>query len=229
MPTKIAFTKDQIKDIIWMFSVNYKARYIAKKYSCSHQTILKLLRRNNIDASKQYLYVLESQHIYCKHCDTVKHLDEFNANTNSKFGKQTICRDCQSKVHKKYDYDRRNKECIRAYERNRYKTDISYRLKITLRSRLSHALNGRTKSASTLTLLGCSIEELKQHLQQTALKNGYKDFDIESYSGLDYHIDHIKPCSSFNLEDEDEQRKCFHWSNLQILTAVSNLSKGRKS
>jgi len=221
---KITFTQEQIEDIIWMFSVNYKPLYIAKKYKCSRETIRKLLINNDIDISKQYLYVLRSQHIYCKHCNTVKSLDEFNAQTLSKFGKQTKCRDCH-KVRNKYGNDRRNKERIRAYEYNRRKTNTAYRLCHNLRNRILAALSSNTKSASTKELLGCSIDELKTHLQSTALKNGYKDFDIETYSGKEYHIDHIKPCSSFNLEDPEEQRKCFHWSNLQILTAKDNLMK----
>ena len=40
-----------------------------------------------------------------------------------------------------------------------------------------------------------------------------------------WHIDHIKPCSSFNLLIEDEHHKCFHYSNLQPLWAKDNLSK----
>jgi len=226
--SKLTFTQEQIKDIIYMYSINYRTSMIADKYNCSRITIFKILNRNGINTSKQYLYVLESQQLYCKYCDTVKSLDEFHARTKSKYGKRTICRNCQSKVHKKYGNYRRNKERNRIYQHNRYKTDISYRLKMNLRSRIRNALNGKNKSASTIELLGCTIEELKQHLQSTALKNGYKDFDIESYSGLDYHIDHIKPCSSFNLEDEEEQRKCFHHTNLQILTATTNLKKGDK-
>jgi hypothetical protein len=43
-----------------------------------------------------------------------------------------------------------------------------------------------------------------------------------------WHIDHIKPCCSFNLSKSEEQRKCFHYSNLQPLWAKENLSKGKK-
>jgi len=224
----ITFTQEQIEDIIWMYSVKYKPSYIANKYECSAPTIRKLLNTNNIDTSKQHIYVLKSQHMYCKHCDTVKSLDEFNAHTWSKFGKQTKCKKCQSKVWKKYGNDRRNKEYYRIYQYNRYKTNTAYRLKRNLRSRIGNVLAGKNKSASTLTLLGCSIEELKTHLQRTAILNGYKDFDINNYSGQDYHIDHIKPCSSFDLLNPEEQRKCFHYSNLQILTAEENLSKSNK-
>jgi hypothetical protein len=44
----------------------------------------------------------------------------------------------------------------------------------------------------------------------------------------DWHIDHIKPCASFNLLDEEEKKKCFHYTNLQLLWASENLSKGYK-
>lgn len=64
-----------------------------------------------------------------------------------------------------------------------------------------------------------------KHLQKTAIDNGYTDFDICNYDGNEYHIDHIIPCSSFDLTDPEEQKKCFHWTNLQILSAFDNMSK----
>ena len=42
------------------------------------------------------------------------------------------------------------------------------------------------------------------------------------------HIDHIRPCASFDLTDPVEQRKCFHFSNLQPLWAYDNHVKGDK-
>jgi hypothetical protein len=43
-----------------------------------------------------------------------------------------------------------------------------------------------------------------------------------------WHIDHIVPCASFNLMDVDEQKRCFHYTNLQALWAKANISKGAK-
>ncbi len=42
------------------------------------------------------------------------------------------------------------------------------------------------------------------------------------------HIDHIKPCAEFDLNNPEEQKKCFHFSNLQPLWAEENISKGAK-
>jgi hypothetical protein len=41
-------------------------------------------------------------------------------------------------------------------------------------------------------------------------------------------IDHIKPCAAFDLTDPAQQKECFHFSNLQLLWAEDNLSKGAK-
>jgi hypothetical protein len=44
-----------------------------------------------------------------------------------------------------------------------------------------------------------------------------------------WHIDHIRPCASFDLKDPIEQAKCFNYTNLQPLWAKENLSKGAKN
>ena len=43
-----------------------------------------------------------------------------------------------------------------------------------------------------------------------------------------WHIDHIKPCDSFDLSNEEDQKKCFHYTNMQPLWALENLSKSNK-
>jgi hypothetical protein len=43
-----------------------------------------------------------------------------------------------------------------------------------------------------------------------------------------WHIDHIRPCSSFDLSDTEQQKICFNYKNLQPLWAEDNLRKGAK-
>ena len=46
--------------------------------------------------------------------------------------------------------------------------------------------------------------------------------------GTYWHIDHIKPCASFDLTNNDALHMCYNWSNLRPLSALENLSKGDK-
>lgn len=102
--------------------------------------------------------------------------------------------------------------------------DLDFRMKDVLRKRMRNALLGLTKTSRTMDLLGCSLEELKQHLEM-AFREG---MSWENYGKFGWHIDHIIPCSSFNLSDPEEQKKCFHFTNLQPLWAKENWSKGSK-
>ena len=40
-----------------------------------------------------------------------------------------------------------------------------------------------------------------------------------------WHVDHIKPCSSFDLAQRDQQLICFHYTNLQPLWSADNARK----
>lgn len=108
---------------------------------------------------------------------------------------------------------------------DKYAADFGYRLECCLRSRLLIALrvSESSKSARTKELCGCSIEQLKEHLQ-SQFKPG---MTCENYGPV-WHIDHIKPCAKFDLTDPEQQRICFHWTNLQPLFAAENISKGAK-
>lgn len=47
--------------------------------------------------------------------------------------------------------------------------------------------------------------------------------------GKVWHVDHMVPCTSFDLSNPEEQRRCFHFTNLQPLFASENISKGNKN
>jgi hypothetical protein len=122
----------------------------------------------------------------------------------------------------KLNYKKNNRNKINDYVRNRYQNDKEFKLKMLLRHRIFMALKGKVKSKKTADLLGCTIEQLWVHLEKS-FKNG-----MTRDNHGKWHVDHIIPCSSFDLTNPEEQAKCFHYSNLQALWAKENLSKNNK-
>jgi hypothetical protein len=120
----------------------------------------------------------------------------------------------------------RSAERRKVYNRNRWKNDPAYRLVQNLRRRVRSALKGiGAKSDTTMNLIGCTGEELKAHIE-SQFKEG---MTWDDYGVHGFHIDHIKPCASFDLTDPEQQKECFHYTNLQPLWAKDNLSKGDKT
>jgi len=106
--------------------------------------------------------------------------------------------------------------------RNRRKNDNIFRLIGNLRTRVWGVLKKNYKSTNTLKLLGCSIKQLKSHLEiQFTCGMSWKNYGK-------WHVDHIRPCSSFDLSKSSEQLECFHYTNLQPLWAEDNLIKNDK-
>jgi len=119
------------------------------------------------------------------------------------------------------NYRIHNKE-RREHQKNRLKSDISFRLRHNLRVRIHDVIKYNYKSASTMQLIGCSIEKLKEHLQrQFRLGMTWNNYG-------QWEIDHIKPCIFFDLSKLEEQNKCFNYKNLQPLWMKENRSKSSK-
>ena len=68
-------------------------------------------------------------------------------------------------------------------------------------------------------MLGCTIEEFRDHLESQLTEGMSWDNRNE------WHIDHIIPCAAFDLEDAEQQKVCFNYRNLQPLWAADNLKK----
>lgn len=73
-------------------------------------------------------------------------------------------------------------------------------------------------------MLGCTLDQFKRHIENLWLDG----MSWENYGKLGWHLDHIIPCASFDLTDPQQQKKCFHYSNIQPLWAIDNWSKGCK-
>jgi hypothetical protein len=93
-----------------------------------------------------------------------------------------------------------------------------------LRGRIYVALKRGVKSKPTMELLGCTIDQFKRHFESLFTVG----MNWERYMAGEIVIDHIIPCVKFNLIDPEEQKKCFHYTNLQPLWELDNLKKATK-
>ena len=132
-------------------------------------------------------------------------------------------KETQSNYHR--EWRKRNKEARaeyqKAWEAEKRATDLNHRLKGCLSHRVREALKHGYKSAATLELLGCSLEKVRAHLEAQFLPG----MSWDNWTSDGWHIDHIRPCASFDLSDPEQQRACFHYSNLQPLWASDNCAK----
>lgn len=128
-----------------------------------------------------------------------------------------------------YDRTKNDPEYVaqrRARQRQRRADDPQFRLGENLRGRVGSAIKkvDGTKCGKTLELTGCSIDELREHLESQFTEG----MSWDNYGMYGWHIDHIKPCAKFDLTVDSEQRECFHYTNLQPLWAEDNLRKAAK-
>lgn len=109
----------------------------------------------------------------------------------------------------------------RFYQLRRRRNDLNYRIAGNLRTRLCNAVKRGSKGGSAVRDLGCSIQELKVYLE-AKFTPGMSWMNWGLYT---WHIDHIKPLSSFDLTDRKQFLEAVNYTNLQPLWSTDNLTK----
>jgi hypothetical protein len=127
------------------------------------------------------------------------------------------------KIRKKWG--EKNKKHVNDYFVKKRRIDPNFKLAGILRTRINQCIKKSYKSSKSQELLGCTIQEAREHLEKQ-FKEG---MTWENHGKYGWHIDHIIPCASFDLTDPEQQKKCFHYTNLQPLWAKENISKGCKN
>lgn len=82
------------------------------------------------------------------------------------------------------------------------------------------------RKSKSLELLGCSIEECRKYLESKFLPG--MTWKNSGNGKNKWNIDHIIPCSAFDLSYYEQQKLCFHYTNLQPLWCEDNQKKGDK-
>lgn len=194
------------------------------------------------------------QNILCNKCNTIKPICNFYHHKKNSSGVRTECKLCSKTEALKYYHngdkvaisirrkakyiknkDRENetnkqwiinnKEKRREKRRELYKNNINHKIASCVRSRIRVKLrvNNIKKSKLTNEYLGCSIDFFRSYLAKK-FKTGMT-WNNYGYGEDCWNIDHIKPCSWFDLSDEKQQLECFHYTNCQPMWQIENMSK----
>ena len=179
-----------------------------------------------------------------------KELSEFHKSKNDALGVKPICKQCRhdnrhidsEKRRKKYQTDSEyrigtrkrasERRCLPKYKKWRknywrtcQKHNPGEKVRRALHSRLRQVLfeRGVRKSMFMKNIVGCSHADLLTHLERT-----WSDgMSWSNYGWGDgkWVIDHIVPCAAFDLTDVEQQKKCFHHTNLRAMWWRDNARK----
>ena len=164
--------------------------------------------------SKKYGKQKIKNNIKCLYCGIV-----FSGKTRSQY----CSKQCSLKKWRQDNPDK-NRKINREHNYKYYHDNINYKIADILRTRLYKALKNNQRVGSAVRDLGCTIKELKKHLEsQFQPGMNWRNHTLDGW-----HIDHIKPLSGFDLSDSEEFKEACHYSNLQPLWAKDNLSKGNR-
>jgi len=220
-------------------------KYANKK--CSRCGIEKPLTKEFFQVNRQSKYGFRPD---CKLCVSIYRSNPVFVARKKEYNKKYMEENKEKFSAKQREYCYKNKDLISYrtrewYKKNRekaiasalerkkklLKSNLQYRIAERIRSRTRNAikLGYGFKKTSTQELLGCTYEELKTHLESLFLigMNWNNYGGTKKHNNESWHIDHIIPCASFDLSNINQQRKCFHYTNLQPLWGLDNLKKGR--
>ena len=125
----------------------------------------------------------------------------------------------------------KNKEKVLAQKRERKQQDPLHKLLENTRTYIWQQLQkafinaGKefVKAERTCDVIGCTPSEYLENLRRQ-----YKPGMTDDNYGTEWHVDHIIPCSTFDLTDKKQAKICFNYKNTQPLWRIENLSKGNK-
>ena len=149
---------------------------------------------------------LETFIVKCEKCNKEKLLKDFAK--LKKFYKKKICISC----YPKFLTEQKNEWC-----KNESNNNVNYRLKKSLAARLRSVI---TKNDSTMNYIGCNIPYLREWFEY----NFTDEMNWDNY-GSYWSIDHIIPVCKFNLTDENENLKCWNWTNLMPVQLFKKVDK----
>ena len=201
------------KDSKGKFGVKSRCKACIKKYDIEYNKV-------NTDKTQQY-YIDNKIRI------NEQSKQYYTLNREELLEKQTQYGKDNPEVRRKATakYIKNNPEYYNSYRKQRYNNDPQFKLRIILGNRLNEVLkkNKTYKTSNIIKLMGCSLSEVKEYLE----KQFTTDMNWENH-GTYWEVDHILPCDYFDLSNIEQQKQCFHYTNLQPLIKIDNRVKSNK-
>lgn len=114
------------------------------------------------------------------------------------------------------------REKQRVYRNRKYQTDINFRLRVKLRTRLGRAIKTGKKVGSAIKDLGCSVECFRKYIESKFSS----EMTWSNYGRGGWHLDHIIPLIKFDLTDRAQFLIACHYTNYQPMWESENAKKG---
>jgi hypothetical protein len=184
----------------------------------------------------------------CIRCKIEKSFEEFfkgyyKGRFCDKFGWQSKCKNCLEEIEKDIKlrrkiYKKQKEDYTKKLKENRERIKKIKKLNRKIRTNLTNRINSAIrknfilKKGHLIDLLGCNIEQLKKHLEKQFRQGmSWDNWGVgENGKGMtEWHIDHIRPCFTFDLSRPEEQAKCFNYTNLRPLWAKENLLRPKNT
>ncbi len=168
----------------------------------------------------------------CSKCKEIKSINLFHKDKSTKDGFNYTCIPCRKTQDSNYKnkpgvadikyntrkiWTSKNKDKV-LQSTKKYQSGIYHSLKCKYGDVIRCAL--KTKNNRYVDILGCTSLEF-----QVYISNQFKpEMNWSNYSTL-WTLDHIIPIRAFEIENYDEVRKAYHYSNTRPLLVEENTTK----
>jgi hypothetical protein len=121
---------------------------------------------------------------------------------------------------------KKRREYRRLHKAKKYAEDLHHRLSVVLRSRLRSAVRNGQKRGSAIRDLGCTVADLKAHLERQFLPG--MTWENFGHGGGRWSIDHVFPMARADLTNRAHVLAVCNWQNLRPVWFAENVRKSAR-
>lgn len=153
----------------------------------------------------------------CPTCKKDKSVEDYYYDSMIKNIKGS-CKECTKEVRKRY-YPTQNKK-----RRERLDSHPELKIQRAFQTRFYRIIKGTAKRSNLLSnYIGCSLEDFINWITYQFVDG----MSLENY-GKEWHLDHVRPCASFDLSKDEDILECMCWKNIRPCWKKENLTKSSK-